>query len=175
MTDNTNETGVQQAQGVADRGASAPQEQAGETSFMGGISDFFAGTRGFFQGTLKGGIGEMSDYGDSVIDGVETARSLAISQPLQMVENFVFGLFSWDWGKDFSFSKNYDDQVAKASGAMNDMSTGWKTVGAELNPLKLLDILGMNGQQITTPEQEAAVNGNEGAGMSSDLNSGQGR
>ncbi len=173
MTDNSNDTGVQQAQGAADRGANAPQEQAGGTSFIGGISGFFAGTRSFFQGTLKGGIGEVSDYGDSVMNGVETARSLAISQPLQMAENFVFGLFSWDWGKDFSFSKNYDNQVAKATGAINDMSTGWKNVGSELNPLKLLDILGLNGQRITTPEQEAAVNGNDGAGMVPDSNSGQ--
>ena len=176
MTTNTNsETTAQQAQGEADRQASAPQaEESTWSSITDGISSFFTGSRSFFQGTVKNGVREMTSYGDSVIDGVDTMRDLATNKPFEMAEGFVFGLFSWDWGKSFSFSQNYNTQATKASSAWNDILNGFESAGASMNPTRLLDIFGLSGQQITTPTQESAVNGNDGSALPSNPNDSRG-
>ena len=166
MTDIKNDTIAQQAQGEAERRAVAPQEENGGFSFSGaidGISSFFGSSRSFFQGSIKGGVSGLANYGDSVVDSVDEMRDLATNKSFETVESFVFGLFSWDWGKDFSFSKNYDSQKSKASDAWGDIGKGFYTSGAELLPTKLLEFFGVNSQQITTPEQEAAANGQEAA------------
>ena len=164
MTDVTNETATQQAQGEAERRVTTPQpESEGWSLSWAKVDGLFSGSRSFFQGTVKNGIGGFSNYGDSVVDNVDNMRDLITNKPFETVESFVFGLFSWDWGKDFSFTKNYEEQKAKAGTEFSNIGSGLYSSVSEILPTGLLDLFRANSQEITTPEQEAAVNGQDAA------------
>ncbi len=166
MTDVTNETAAQQAQGEAERRTITPQPESEGWSFSGALASIggvFAHSRSFVQGTMKDGIRDFSNYGDSVVDNVDNMRDLITNKPFETVESFVFGLFSWDWGKDFSFSKNYEEQKAKTGTEFSDIGSGLYSSASAIIPTRLLDLFRSNSQEITTPEQEAAVNGQDAA------------
>ena len=166
MTDVTSETTAQQAQGEAEKRTTTPQPENEGWSFSGAwakVDGFFSTSRSFVQGTMKDGIRDFSNYGDSVVDNVDNMRDLVTNKPFETVESFVFGLFSWDWGKDFSFSKNYEEQKAKAGAEFSGIGSGLYSAGSAILPTGLLDLFRANSQEITTPEQEAAVNGQDAA------------
>lgn len=157
---------TQQAQAMSER------TTTNDKSFFGSIGDYISdaatslggvmqSSRDFVQNDIKGGIGEFASYGDNFSESMDDARHAIVNKPFEIAEGFVFGLFSWDWGKDFSFSKNYETQSEKAGNLWDSFLNSFTSYGKTMDPSKLLDIFGLNSQKITTQEDERAANGDE--------------